>query len=55
MGRSAFWKALLAGLTAPAMLYTPTPSYASMVRDFSVAASFARVGALISNSTRGTL
>ncbi len=53
MGRAAFWKALLTGLTAPAMLYIPTPSYTSMIRDFSVAGSVARVVALISSGVRG--
>ena len=50
--RPAFLRALLAGFTAPAMLYAPPPSYTAMIGDFSVAGSFARVGALLSAVAR---
>ncbi len=50
--RPAFWKALFAGVTAPAMLYAPPPSYTAMIGDFTVAGSFARVGALLTTIAR---
>ncbi len=50
--RPAFLRALLAGFTAPAMLYAPPPSYTAMIGDFSVAGSFARVGALLAAVAR---
>ena len=50
--RHAFWSAFAAGLAAPTMVYDPPPAYVGMIRDFSVAGSFAQVGALLSQSAR---
>ncbi len=48
----AFWTALFAGMAAPALLYAPPPSYTAMIGDFTVAGSFARVGALLTMIAR---
>lgn len=47
-----FWTAFAAGLAAPTMVYDPPPAYTGLTRDFSVAASFAQVGALLGQSAR---
>ena len=50
--RQVFWHAFVAGLAAPTMLYAETPSYTDVIRDFSVAGSFAQVGGLLTQSVR---
>ncbi len=48
-----FWTTFVAGLSAPTMVYDPSPAYAGLTWDFSVAGCFAQVGALLSQSARG--
>ncbi|WP_237479439.1 hypothetical protein [Lichenibacterium dinghuense] len=50
--RQVFWSAFAAGLAAPTMLYGQAPAYTGLIRDFSVAGSFAQVGGLLSQSAR---
>ena len=50
--RQVFWNAFAAGLAAPTMLYGQVPSYDGLIRDFTVAGSFAQVGGLLSRSAR---
>jgi hypothetical protein len=48
--RSAFLNGLLDGLSGPAALYSPTPSYEAFVPKTTLAQTFAQVGSFIATA-----